>query len=66
VKYRKSDCTRVCEICDEHIGRGYDHTECSKIKKELYGSSLEAKNPKKKLSKKALDAAAIYFRDSDE
>lgn len=47
--------TGLCSICGEHIGAGFDHVECSKAKKEIYGDSNENKHPKKKISKKQTD-----------
>lgn len=51
----------ACEICGDHIGAGFDHSECAKIKREAYGDSNENKKPKKKLSKKACHSAGLYF-----
>ena len=52
----------ICSICGDHIGMGYDHTECSKIKKEELGRDSENKNPVKKLSKKQLAFLARRYR----
>lgn len=53
---------RVCEICGDHIGLGYDHSECSKAKKELYGDSCENKKPKKKMDKKSVEYLSRIYR----
>jgi len=54
--------TGNCSICGDHIGKGFDHTECSKIKKEFYGERCETKHPRKKLSIKQADRLAVAFR----
>lgn len=46
--------TRICEICGHHVGRGYDHSKCSKAKKEKY-SGANLKKAKKILSKINID-----------
>lgn len=46
--------TRVCEICGNHVGRGYDHSKCSKAKQEKY-SDAKLKKAKKILSKENID-----------
>ena len=56
----------VCEICGDHIGNGFDHEECSKLKKEIYGGKNENKNPVKKMSKKQLDGYCDYINKSYE
>ena len=45
----------VCSICGDRVGLGVDHSDCSKIKKEIYGDSCENKRPVKKLSKNSID-----------
>lgn len=47
--------TTVCEICGEHIGNGFDHSECSELKKEMYKDLKVKSEAKKKLSKKSID-----------
>jgi len=57
MKFKDSETfsTRVCEICGGHVGMGYDHSECSKVKKEKYAGANERKNPKKRLYKSNID-----------
>jgi len=53
--------TGNCSICGDHIGAGFDHSECSKVKQEIYAGESENKHPKKKLSKKHVASAGRYF-----
>ena len=56
---------RVCSICGEFRHPDIDHSECAKIKKEMYGSTGENKYPRKKLTKEQTDKLERYFRDVD-
>jgi len=51
----KESYTKICSICGEHIGMGFNHEECSKAKKEIYGDSHENKHPKKRLEKNNIE-----------
>jgi len=51
----------MCEICGDHVSSSVDHTECSKLKKEIYGDSKENKRPRKKLSKRDADKLSAYI-----
>lgn len=53
--------TGHCSICGEHIGREFDHSECSEIKKELYAGSGENKKTTKKFNKKTADNSGRYL-----
>jgi len=44
----------TCIICGDHVGGGFDHAECSKVKKEMYGDRHKSTS-KKKLSKQDCD-----------
>ena len=44
-----------CTICGEHIGNGFDHTECSKLKAEMHKGENETRGAKKKLTQKQCD-----------
>ncbi len=48
-----------CPICGKHIGRGFDHSACSKQKKEL-SKLYKLKTTTRRLTEKCLD----YFSKS--
>jgi len=66
MRFDKEFLTAECSICGEHIGNGFDHSECAKVKKEIYGDSSENKHPRKKLSKKQLENLENYFGNVDK
>lgn len=57
--------TRICSVCGEFRIPEIDHSECAKVKKEMYADTGENKNPRKKLSKAQTDKLERYFRDVD-
>ena len=38
--------TRSCSICGDHIGMGFDHSECSKVKQEIFADQKRKVRPK--------------------
>jgi hypothetical protein len=55
---------RICTICGEHIGSGYDHSECSKIKQEAHADDKRKRRPVK-LDKKQTSYLGRYFSGVD-
>ena len=51
---------RICSICGDHIGRGYDHKECSAAKKEMY-EDICAGRASKKLTKAQCETMGKFF-----
>ena len=50
---------KKCKICGEHIGMGFDHAECSKIKKDFM--KTDRKKAKKKLRMKDCENFAKHI-----
>ena len=48
----------ACDICGDHIGAGFDHAECSKLKQEFHRDDKRPKSPKK-LSRAQTDRMGI-------
>lgn len=54
--------TQVCSICGDHIGPHIDHTECAKIKQEMYRDEVKKRKASKKLTTRGADAFALHVR----
>ena len=52
----------TCKVCGGHIGRGFDHSECSEFLKETQGKDKERKR-RKKLSQQQCDSLGKFFSD---
>lgn len=59
----KWDPHNICCICNKHVGAGFDHTQCSKIKKARLQKPIE--KARKRVSTPRVKASTLdYFSNT--